>query len=123
MTVFSRLLHGSIEVSSYDSINEVNNKGTVRSVKARRTFYGTLQSPCTSMLKPTLGNIHKFVASDEGACILDIIMPPYTDDEGMRPCRYYEYRDCSENNDVTLYLTENCDFWTERLPYAGPAIH
>ena len=40
-------------------------------------------------LFPCVNNVHEFRAGDAGACVLDVIVPPYDEDAG-RACHYFE---------------------------------
>lgn len=94
MTVFSKLLLGSMHIKSYDWVEpqQVSNGSTVSSklrlgqVKAD----GVFTAPCnSSVLYPTTGgNIHAFTAITPCA-ILDVIGPPYSQEDG-RDCLYYK---------------------------------
>ncbi|GAA0156987.1 hypothetical protein LIER_38385 [Lithospermum erythrorhizon] len=92
MTVFSKLLLGSMHIKAYDwvDIDNSNNpekydKPRLASLKANEVF----TAPCnTSVLYPTSGgNIHEFRAVTPCA-VLDVLGPPYSKDDG-RDCSYY----------------------------------
>ncbi|KAG9140843.1 hypothetical protein Leryth_010389 [Lithospermum erythrorhizon] len=92
MTVFSKLLLGSMHIKAYDwvDIDNSNNpekydKPRLASLKASEVF----TAPCnTSVLYPTSGgNIHEFRAVTPCA-VLDVLGPPYSKDDG-RDCSYY----------------------------------
>ena len=40
-------------------------------------------------LFPCQDNVHEFRAGADGACVLDVIVPPYDEDAG-RACHYFE---------------------------------
>ncbi|XP_030453015.2 plant cysteine oxidase 2-like [Syzygium oleosum] len=104
MTVFSKLLLGSMHIKSYDWVDpdHVSNGSTTSSklrlgqVKAD----GVFTAPCnSSVLYPTTGgNIHAFTAITPCA-ILDVLGPPYSQEEG-RDCSYY--RDTPYTTDDAL---------------------
>ncbi|KAF8037502.1 hypothetical protein BT93_B0409 [Corymbia citriodora subsp. variegata] len=90
MTVFSKVLYGSLHVKAYDWIEPariLNKKGPVR--LAKLAVANVLTAPCTtSVLYPkTGGNLHCFTAITPSA-VLDILSPPYNEDAGRR-CTYY----------------------------------
>ena len=57
--------------------------------KAVLTNLTTFSAPQTTILYPKLHNLHEFVALDEGAAILDVLLPPYNSDE-HRDCHFYQ---------------------------------
>ncbi|CAK7323167.1 unnamed protein product [Dovyalis caffra] len=94
MTVFSKVLYGSLHVKAYDWVEPAcyqKSKGpgypAVR--LAKLTVDKTLTAPCgTSVLYPkSAGNLHCFTAVTPCA-MLDILTPPYSEDAG-RKCTYY----------------------------------
>lgn len=99
MTVFSKLLLGSMHIKAYDWVDPLSSDCSISpskqmdgssvrlaKLKANRTF----TAPCdTSVLYPTSGgNIHEFRAITPCA-VLDVIGPPYSKDDG-RDCTYYQ---------------------------------
>ncbi|KAL6552982.1 hypothetical protein OROGR_006824 [Orobanche gracilis] len=103
MTVFSKLLFGTMHIKSCDWSNAVDNN-TDRMVEnaidpksgcpnglrlAKIKVNSEFTAPCkTSILYPSEGgNMHRFTA--KSACaVLDVLGPPYCDPEG-RHCQYY----------------------------------
>lgn len=96
MTVFSKLLYGSLHVKGYDwveppvvkdSTESNSNQPPVR--LAKLSVDKILTAPCgTSVLYPTSGgNMHCFTAVTPCA-VLDILTPPYRENLG-RGCTYY----------------------------------
>lgn len=66
-------------------------------------------------LGPTLGNLHEIETanSDAGGAFFDLLSPPYSIEDGTRPCRYYQVSpterppDNSSNSTKKLFdLTE-----------------
>ena len=51
-----------------------------------------LQAPDVAALYPYEGNLHEFVAGPHGAAVLDVLLPPY-DDEQKRDCTFYKIQD------------------------------
>ncbi|KAK1440815.1 hypothetical protein QVD17_06647 [Tagetes erecta] len=102
MTVFSKLLFGTMHIEAYDWVDggasistpKVDaSKGEVGSVSARLAklkVNSAFTAPCnTSILYPTDGgNMHCFTAITSCA-VLDVLGPPYCDPEG-RHCQYYQ---------------------------------
>ncbi|PKI69174.1 hypothetical protein CRG98_010441 [Punica granatum] len=94
MTVFNKLLLGSMHIKSYDWADPIDSSNAssapshlrLANVKAD----GILTAPCnSSVLYPTTGgNIHAFTARTPSA-ILDVIGPPYSKEDG-RDCSYYK---------------------------------
>lgn len=96
MTVFSKLLLGTVHIKSYDLIEQPadsdgSSQSSASSLKlARLKANGVFTAPCdTSVLYPTTGgNIHQFTAITPCA-ILDVLGPPYSAEDG-RDCTYYK---------------------------------
>ncbi|KAI7741395.1 hypothetical protein M8C21_000855 [Ambrosia artemisiifolia] len=104
MTVFSKLLFGTMHIKAYDWVDDVTSSSTPKADSSEREGHekGTISvrlaklkvnseftAPCnTSILYPTDGgNMHCFTASTSCA-VLDVLGPPYCDPEG-RHCQYY----------------------------------
>ncbi|XWS30289.1 hypothetical protein CRYUN_Cryun24cG0104000 [Craigia yunnanensis] len=99
MTVFSKLLFGTMHIKSYDWVVDVPSNASaavdpsqmqhpeVRLAKVK--VDSDFTSPCnTSILYPSDGgNMHCFTAVTACA-VLDVLGPPYSDPEG-RHCTYY----------------------------------
>lgn len=150
MTVFSKLLYGTMHIKSYDwmadgasgtavlSNPQIHPSGArLAKVKVNSEF----TAPCeTSILYPANGgNMHCFTAVTACA-VLDVLGPPYSDSEG-RHCTYY--RDFpftsfsvdgassssssssvpEEEREGYAWLQEKPeDFAVVRVPYEGPRI-
>ena len=80
MTVLSRVVCGSLQVTSFD----VGADG-----KARRSSSIMTSADGPAALFPCQDNVHEFQAGADGACVLDVIVPPYDEDAG-RACHYFE---------------------------------
>ena len=80
MTVLSRVVRGSLRVTSFD----VGADG-----KARRSSSIMTSADGPAALFPCQDNVHEFQAGADGACVLDVIVPPYDEDAG-RACHYFE---------------------------------
>lgn len=55
-----------------------------------------ISAPEISTLYPKKGNLHEFTAGDKGACVLDVLVPPYDSDHN-RDCTYFQIFDCDDN--------------------------
>jgi cysteamine dioxygenase len=55
-------------------------------------------APNVTCLYPREGNCHAFVAGPNGAAMLDVLFPPYDEDDG-RECMYYESRAIAKEED------------------------
>ncbi|KAI3846526.1 hypothetical protein MKX03_008208 [Papaver bracteatum] len=147
MTVFSKLLFGSMHIKSYDwatdvpRITQENLNPThcqppgIRLAKVQVDSVFT--DPCnTSILYPAAGgNMHCFTALTSCA-VLDVLGPPYNDAAG-RHCTYYQefpYASFSGDEESMPKEEERDAYWwleekekIENLvvvgkPYAGPRI-
>ncbi|KAL5975090.1 hypothetical protein ACLOJK_031766 [Asimina triloba] len=98
MTVFSKLLFGAMHIKAYDWVDITSGSDTAvnpthfqpSSVRLAQVKVDSVFTvPCnTSILYPAAGgNMHCFTAVTACA-VLDVLGPPYNDDEG-RPCIYY----------------------------------
>ncbi|GMY20247.1 plant cysteine oxidase 2-like [Fagus crenata] len=140
MTVFSKLLLGTMHIKSYDLVDPVNLEGLEPSsqlrlakLKADRVF----EAPCdTSVLYPkTGGNIHAFTAITPCA-VLDVMGPPYSKDDG-RDCSYYKdypYTNTASNGETEVTIEDSDSYaWLEEIEmpensqmdgieYLGPQI-
>ncbi|KAL0431700.1 UNVERIFIED_CONTAM: Plant cysteine oxidase 2 [Sesamum radiatum] len=105
MTVFSKLLFGTMHIKAYDWSDQVDKNAedptspNANATKTRQLPDGLrlaqlkldseLTAPCpTSILYPADGgNMHCFTAVTACA-VLDVLGPPYSDPDG-RHCQYY----------------------------------
>ncbi|KAG5019988.1 hypothetical protein AAZX31_06G197500 [Glycine max] len=140
MTVFSKLLYGSLHVKGYDWVEppciiESKGPGYGQVRLAKLAVDKVLNALCdTSVLYPKHGNLHCFAAVTPCA-MLDILTPPYREEEG-RSCTYYHdypysafsagnapIRDGEEEEYVWLAELESpSDLYMRQGVYAGPAI-
>ncbi|XP_074589217.1 plant cysteine oxidase 2-like [Curcuma longa] len=95
MTVFSKILVGSMHIKSYDWVTDPQSPNEkimspTGACLAKVNTDAVFKAPCeTSILYPTTGgNIHRFTAVTPCA-VLDVLGPPYNDNEG-RACTYYK---------------------------------
>ncbi|KAF8012991.1 hypothetical protein BT93_I0991 [Corymbia citriodora subsp. variegata] len=97
MTVFSKLLFGTMHIKSYDwAVDDPNTSAANSSTAvpsgvrlAKVKVDSNFTAPCnTSILYPSEGgNMHRFTAVTACA-VLDVLGPPYSDPDG-RHCNYY----------------------------------
>eukprot|EP00934_Nitzschia_sp_Nitz4_P007261 Nitzschia sp. Nitz4//scaffold19_size178191//114740//116048//NITZ4_001992-RA/size178191-processed-gene-0.26-mRNA-1//1//CDS//3329540726//7251//frame0 len=119
MCVLSRVLYGDLQRVSLDLAREETSgdmdidrcgdatrvaKDPTQELEAwrRRMPKGTklayknhvdyLQAPGVTVLYPFEGNLHEFVAGPQGAAVLDVLLPPY-DNEQNRDCTFYTIQD------------------------------
>ncbi|KAF6174766.1 hypothetical protein GIB67_031290 [Kingdonia uniflora] len=140
MTVFSKLLLGSMHIKSYDWVYSIKPDDPLLSSQlrlARLKADNVFTAPCnTSVLYPTSGgNIHAFTAITP-CVVLDVLGPPYSKEDG-RDCEYYRDFHYSEfaGNDTAPKPKdeEHCYGWLEEIEmpkdlgmdgieYLGPQI-
>ncbi|OEU15212.1 hypothetical protein FRACYDRAFT_261575 [Fragilariopsis cylindrus CCMP1102] len=100
MCVLSRVLYGDLQRLSLDLDRGGEEKGkplTTAVAAAAAEEKGViildfLQAPDVAALYPYEGNLHEFVAGPHGAAVLDVLLPPY-DDEQKRDCTFYKIQD------------------------------
>ncbi|KAG8376418.1 hypothetical protein BUALT_Bualt09G0061400 [Buddleja alternifolia] len=142
MTVFSKLLLGTMHIKAYDWVDPLDShhlmispsKLRLAKMKANRMF----TAPCdTSVLYPTSGgNIHEFTAITPCA-VLDVIGPPYSKDDGRDCSAFYKDTQCNTLSDREEFRKvkddECCYGWLEEIEipkesemdgieYMGPQI-
>ncbi|KAB5529607.1 hypothetical protein DKX38_019688 [Salix brachista] len=139
MTVFSKLLLGRMHVRSYDWVDPLpadELDSPARPRLANRKADSILTAPCnTSVLYPTTGgNIHQFTAITPCA-VLDVLGPPYSDEDG-RYCSYYKelpYTTFSSGETGLKKEEGGCHAWLEEImvpenslmtgvEYSGPQV-
>ena len=64
-----------------------------------------LHAPDCAILYPLEGNLHQFTAGPEGAAVLDVLVPPY-DEEELRDCNYYEIWERPQQLSTTATTTQ-----------------
>mmetsp|Transcript_11433 Transcript_11433/g.17014 ORF Transcript_11433/g.17014 Transcript_11433/m.17014 type:complete len:258 (+) Transcript_11433:150-923(+) len=107
MWVFSRILTGSVAITSLDWINP-NDKPCSETTKrrARLTEKGFFHAPNTVFLTPEKRNMHMIKAGSQGCAFLDILIPPYNENNLKRDCSYYEMEPTKDSGIFDLSLTE-----------------
>ncbi|XP_044482239.1 plant cysteine oxidase 2-like [Mangifera indica] len=139
MTVFSKLLLGTMHIKSYDLVDPVPSHDSMQHSQrrlARLVADKDFTSPCdTSVLYPTTGgNIHEFTAITTCA-VLDVLGPPYSKEDGRDGSHYKEVPFCAVSNGENSVKEEEgeCYVWLEEtevpenshmdeIEYLGPQI-
>ncbi|KAA8518369.1 hypothetical protein F0562_015748 [Nyssa sinensis] len=122
MTVFSKLLVGTMHIKSYDWVDPVNSDESAPHSQlrlARLKANNVFEAPCnTSVLYPTSGgNIHAFTAITPCA-VLDVLGPPYSKDDGRGLARTYKetpYHALSNGETEVEQEEGNCYGWLEEI--------
>ncbi|KAG6528936.1 hypothetical protein ZIOFF_011128 [Zingiber officinale] len=122
MTVFSKLLLGTMHIKSYDWLDPVTSSDRYMR-PAELIVDSDFTAPCkASVLYPaTGGNIHAFTAITP-CVVLDVLGPPYTKEDG-RDITYY--RDYYSNNSRVGWLEEvdiSKDLKMDGVEYLGPHV-
>lgn len=140
MTVFSKVLYGSLHVKAYDwveppCIRNCNQPGQPTVRLAKLAVDKVLSAPCVpSILYPkTGGNLHCFTAITPCA-MLDILAPPYDESAGRKCTYYHDYPYSSFGNEDEIGNNGSEEYaWLAEVEtpedlymcsgrYAGPAI-
>ncbi|KAG7548584.1 RmlC-like cupin domain superfamily [Arabidopsis suecica] len=136
MTVFSKLLFGTMHIKSYDWVKDSPQPSSdtrLAKVKVDSDF----TAPCdTSILYPADGgNMHCFTAKTACA-VLDVLGPPYSDPAGRHCTYYFDYPFASfsvdgvavaeEEKEGYAWLKEREeepeDLTVTAMMYSGPTI-
>lgn len=138
MTVFSKLLLGTMHIKAYDWADPVaveNGEQPPPLRLAKLKANDVFTAPCnTSVLYPTSGgNIHAFTAITPCA-VLDVLGPPYSKEDG-RDCTYYKDTLYASSDGKLMGLRDDEDLygWLEEIDvpeqskmdgieYLGPQI-
>ncbi|KAF5475760.1 hypothetical protein F2P56_007535 [Juglans regia] len=120
MTVFNKLLLGTMHIKSYDWVDPVDSDSSVQSSQLRLAKLkadSVFTAPCdTSVLYPTTGgNIHAFTAITPCA-VLDVLGPPYSNKDG-RDCSFYkDHPYAASTGETTVKMEEaDCYGWLEEI--------
>ncbi|CAI0400560.1 unnamed protein product [Linum tenue] len=134
MTVFSKVLYGSLHVKAYDWVEPAVLSKTKERL-AKFAVDKVLTAPCvTSVLYPNAGgNLHCFTALTPCA-VLDILTPTYNEQAGRKCTYYHDYPDSKLSSGVEVkdggteeyaWLSEietPEDLYMRPGQYTGPAI-
>ncbi|URE01584.1 histone deacetylase [Musa troglodytarum] len=99
MTVFSKLLFGSMHIRSYDWVNVPRNSDEIvnslhyqhpglRLAKVKTDAIFTVPCKASVLYPEDGGNMHCFTARTSCA-VLDVLGPPYSDPDQGRDCTYF----------------------------------
>lgn len=78
--------------SWFSRMNSIRKKLPTGAKPAFKNKVDHLQAPDVTVLYPFEGNLHEFVAGPFGAAVLDVLLPPY-DNEQNRDCTFYNIQD------------------------------
>ena len=111
MSVFFRLVFGSLDYRSYDKVDEkfkyndfscAEYEEMIESrqrVMAKKSKPMKLKTDDLLFVRPSTNNMHEFVAT-ENSCFFDICLPNYTPTDASRALTFYKEIDA--NNPATL---------------------
>eukprot|EP00658_Telonema_sp_P-2_P035998 TRINITY_DN26103_c0_g1_i2.p1 TRINITY_DN26103_c0_g1~~TRINITY_DN26103_c0_g1_i2.p1 ORF type:complete len:265 (-),score=66.11 TRINITY_DN26103_c0_g1_i2:110-904(-) len=118
MTVVSRLVFGDLHSTGYTFCNEPEPSGGL----AWRHHDERVTAPHVAVAEPVEGNLHELTCTSEnGAAMLDILTPPYEDDQ--RPCTYFQVKPTDDDQVVRLLPTlPSADFNVCHSVYEGYAL-
>ncbi|KAL9267076.1 Plant cysteine oxidase 3-like protein [Drosera capensis] len=136
MTVFSKVLYGSLHVKAYDWVEppvfqtiKDQNSLRVRLAKLAADKVLTASSGTSVLFPKTGGNLHCFTAVTPCA-VFDVLAPPYREAAGRR-CTYYidyPYSGSGTDDESGAELAwlkevrEPDDFYMQSGKYKGPAL-
>ncbi|XP_076062212.1 2-aminoethanethiol dioxygenase isoform X2 [Oratosquilla oratoria] len=122
-----KVIHGSVSIQSYTmEPSRGNYEGIFSSIKHPLQTI-TAQDPACC-LTPDMHNLHEIASVDGPAAFLDILSPPYGNDNRLgieRECHYFKEKDGSQtcHNRVQLVsILSPPDFWCDKADYKGPPL-
>jgi hypothetical protein len=90
MSVLSKVIKGNLKMRSFNIEKDRIMKSGKMLFPANITNDVTKTTKDKSwFLSPSINNIHEFEAIHETAVVFDVLMPPYSEENG-RPCNFYE---------------------------------
>lgn len=108
MCVLSRLLYGDVQRTQLDLPEDASSRWPSFRLRRRQVAYrhepDHLQAPACCALYPTQGNLHEFVAGPQGAAMLDVLVPPYDDDDD-RDCTFYKIEEMVGDGSNRCYIS------------------
>ncbi|KAM9365834.1 2-aminoethanethiol dioxygenase-like isoform 1-T2 [Pholidichthys leucotaenia] len=127
-----RVMYGTVRISCFDRLEgdprAPAQVGALRRCLFRSTGEFTEESgPC--LLSPGRDNLHQIDAVGGPAAFMDILAPPYDQDEG-RDCHYYkvlpaaEVRNSGQGKEEVwlMEISQPAEFWCGGEPYPGPEV-
>lgn len=135
-----KVIAGTIKIQSYTAVpnnagavspsrrgrlvGEMSNNRTQRAIKMPELIVSENDGAC--FLTPTERNLHEIHSVDGPAAFLDILSPPYDDNE-ERSCSYFK----EENDGAPRHISNEAglvcipsppEYWNDVAMYEGPAI-
>ena len=104
MHVFSTIVAGEASCTSFDWVSPDGTEGTAGGEARFVDNRARLGAGESRMVSPGHGQVHSFVASESGCVMLDVLTPPYKDDDPARACHYFEVRPASAGASDKAFL-------------------
>ncbi|CAL1534622.1 unnamed protein product [Lymnaea stagnalis] len=133
-----KVIHGSVKIISYTEVNQqpltLSEDEIDMKYRQTRSFYKNIktvhrnkdiiltESDECCILSPTEGNIHEIHPETKMAAFLDILAPPY--DNNDQCCHYYKEMAASKVSDTRwlLEIPQPASYWCDTIDYRGPPL-